>query len=94
MYQVLVLLKDKGFSQFNVRQLDRYMRNIGNQQFDYETFKVAYDSDNKIKSIVKDFDKETITLKTSGVDNLKTTKHKKKNTVSNMAKKAVDLKGL
>jgi hypothetical protein len=70
------------------------MRNIGNQQFDYETFKVAYDSDNKIKSIVKDFDKETITLKTSEVDNLKTTKHKKKNTVSNMAKKAVDLKGL
>lgn len=70
------------------------MRNMGNQQFDYETFKAAYDSDNKIKSIVKDFDKETITLKTSEVDDLKTTKHKKKNTVSNMAKKAVDLKGL
>ena len=70
------------------------MRNMGNQQFDYETFKAAYDSDNTIKSIVKDFDKETITLKTSEVDDLKTTKHKKKNTVSNMAKKAVDLKGL
>lgn len=70
------------------------MRNIGNQQFDYDTFKMSFDSDNKIKSLVKDFDKETITLKTSEMDDLKLAKGKKKNTVSQMAKRAVDLKGL
>ena len=70
------------------------MRNVGNQQFDYDTFKNAFDSDNKIKSLVKDFDKDSITLKTSEMDDLKLTKRKKKNTVSQISKRTVDLKGL
>lgn len=65
------------------------MKNIGSEQFGYETFKLAYDSDPRIKPLVKNFDQEGITLATdteaeqspqqSTADN---------NTVSQMAKRA------
>lgn len=40
------------------------MKNMGSEQFDYETFKLAYDSDPRIKPLVKNFDQEGITLST------------------------------
>lgn len=70
------------------------MRNFGNQQFDYQILKASYDSDDKIKNLIKDFNQDSITFKTSEMDDLKLKKTKSKNTVSSMAKKAVDLKGL
>lgn len=88
---MLNLLKDKGLTRFSVDQLDRYMQNIGRGQFDYETFKAAYDSDEKIKNLVKDFDRNNITLKTSEIDDLDPTASKKKDTVAKMAKKATKL---
>jgi hypothetical protein len=67
------------------------MQNTGNEQFNYDSFKAAYDSDPKIKSIVKDFDQNTITLKTSEMDDVNPGNPKSKNKVSQMAKRAVDL---
>jgi hypothetical protein len=40
------------------------MKNMGNEQFDYRTFKAAYDSDPRIKSMIKNFDQKSVTLKT------------------------------
>lgn len=40
------------------------MKNMGSEQFDYRTFKAAYDSDQRIKSMVKNFNQESVTLKT------------------------------
>jgi hypothetical protein len=88
---VLNLLKDKGLTRFTVDQLDRYMQNIGRGEFNYETFKAAYDSDEKIKNLVKDFDQNTITLKTRELDDINPTASKKKDTVAKMAKKATNL---
>lgn len=67
------------------------MQNIGNQQFTYDSFKAAYDSDPKIKEIVKDFDQQRVTLKTSEIDDVNPSRTKSKNKVSQMAKRAVDI---
>jgi hypothetical protein len=67
------------------------MQNIGNQQFSYDTFKAAYDSDPKLQDIVKNFDQDTITLKTSEIDDINPSRDKSANKVSQMAKRAVDL---
>lgn len=67
------------------------MQNIGNQQFTYDSFKAAYDSDPKVKEIVKDFDQQRVTLKTSEIDDVNPSRTKSKNKVSQMAKRAVDI---
>lgn len=67
------------------------MQNAGNQQFTYDSFKASYDADPKIQDIVKDFDQETITLKTSSLDDINPSKTRSKNKISQMAKRAVDL---
>ena len=86
---------DKGFTQFSIAQLDRYMKNVGNPQFSYDVFKAAYDQDTRIQNLVKDFDGETIELKTSELDDVKiSSKEKNRDTVGKMAKRAVDLKDL
>lgn len=87
-------MKNKGFSEFPIAQLDRFMHNLGNEQFSYEIMKSAYDSDPKIQSIVKDFDSETVTLKTSEMDDVSIKKKNNKDIVGKMAKSAVDLKDL
>jgi hypothetical protein len=38
------------------------MMRMGNQQFDYDVFKAAYDMDQRIEGITKNFDKDTIEL--------------------------------
>lgn len=67
------------------------MQNTGNQQFTYELFKVAYDSDPKLQDIVADFDQNTITLKTSETDDVERKPVAGGNKISQMAKRAVDL---
>ena len=73
------------------------MQNVGNQQFSYDSFKAEYDSDPKLQDIVKDFNKDTITLKGSSMDDVNPADFKNdgrprsKNKVNQMAKRAVDL---
>jgi hypothetical protein len=67
------------------------MQNVNNQQFNYDTFKFAYDNNPQIQDIIKNFDQNTITLKTSEVDDVTVNKPKSKNKISQMAKRAVDL---
>ena len=40
------------------------MKNAGREQFDYRSFKAAYDSDERLKSMIKNFNQDGITLKT------------------------------
>jgi hypothetical protein len=67
------------------------MQNSNNQQFNYDSFKSSYDADPKIQSIVKNFDQNTIELKTSSTDGINPQEPSSKNKVSQMAKRAVDL---
>lgn len=67
------------------------MQNVDNQQFTFDTFKASYDSDPRVKEIVKNFDRETVELKTSSSDEITPQKSKSKNKVSQMAKRAVDI---
>jgi hypothetical protein len=67
------------------------MQNVNNQQFTFDTFKAAYDSDPKVQDIVKNFDRNKIELKTSSADDISPKEPRSKNKVSQMAKRAVDL---
>ena len=69
------------------------MQNVGAGQFTYDVFKAAYDSDPKIKTLVTNFDQNTITLKQSETDDLSAdqTEPSDDNTVPDMAKRATDL---
>lgn len=70
------------------------MQNVGAEQFDFETFKVAYDTDPKVKAMIKDFDKDGITPKTqaqSPVDAEAPKEVGSGDTVGQMAKRATDL---
>lgn len=40
------------------------MKHAGREQFDYRTFKAAYDSDPRLKSMIKNFNQDGVTLKT------------------------------
>ena len=94
LYQVLDRFKNKEQFKVSFNQLDKLLQNIGRGQFNYETFKSAYDSDAKIKNLVKNFDREGIELKSSEMDDLPMGKKKDPKAVSKMAKRAVDLKDL
>lgn len=78
----------------SVAKLDRYLQNQGREQFNYEVFKAAFDSDPRLQQIVKNFDQNKIELKTSEMDDVPMPKSKGGNTVSQMASRAVDLKDL
>ena len=67
------------------------MQNMGSQQFTYDVFKSAYDSDPRIQEIVTDFNKEMISLKDSEMDDIKRKRTKSKDNVSKMAKRATKL---
>jgi hypothetical protein len=67
------------------------MQNVDNQQFTFDAFKAAYDGDPRVQDIVKNFDRNTIELKTSSADDINSNKPKSKNKISQMAKRAVDL---
>ena len=73
--------------------LNKLMQNVGGEQFDYETFKAAYDTDVRVKTMVANFSEKGIVPKTkeqpdeTPVANGETDP----NAVSNMAKSATDL---
>lgn len=75
-----------------MKKLDDFMQNQGRGQFNYDVFKAAYDSDQKIQDIVSNFDDDKIELKTSEVDDVNAPSDKQdSNKVSSMAKRATDL---
>jgi len=88
---VLDHFKEAGKSTISIPKLDKVMQNVGAGQFTYDVFKAAYDSDPKIKNLVKNFDQNTITLKQSETDDLPATEPEADNTVPDMAKRATDL---
>lgn len=88
-----------GKLKISVNNLDQLFKKQGRQQFNYDVFKNAYDSDTRLQNIVKDFDQNKITLNSDESDDLKTSsdsdkKSKSKDTVGKMAKDAVDLSKL
>jgi len=84
-------LKNKGFKRISIDDLDQYMQNVGSQHFSYDIFKTAYDNDNRLQNLIKDFNKDYVEVKTSELDDLSTPKNKKTDTVAKMAKKAIDI---
>ena len=51
-------------SEFSFDELNKLMKHAGAEQFDYRAFKAAYDTDERIKKMVKNFNQDGITLKT------------------------------
>lgn len=92
----LVLLLRNLVSQANSQQqpsylswtaLNNLMQNVGDEQFDYDSFKVSYDSNPMIKNLVTRFDARGIELKTRN-KNPKKGQPEKEGEVSKMAKAA------
>ena len=69
------------------------MQNVGKSQFSYDVFLQAYNGDPAVKELIKNFDKEKITFKSSEMDDIPQDAKdpSKSNTVSSMAKRATDL---
>jgi hypothetical protein len=78
----------------SIKKLDKYMRNQGEGNFDYDSFKVMYDGDPRIQQLVTNFDKDKIEFKDSEMDDvaaLPGNPGAPSDTVGNMAKNATDL---
>ena len=69
-YALLRQQKAAGVAALSMKKLDKYMRNQGKGNFDFETFKAMYDADPKIQALVTNFDKEKIEFKQSEVDDI------------------------
>ena len=69
------------------------MQNVGKSQFSYDVFLQAYNGDPAVKELIKNFDKEKITFKSSEMDDIPQNAKEPKadQTVSSMAKRATDL---
>lgn len=79
----------KQASEFSFDDLNRLMKNVGREQFDYRTFKAAYDSDPRLKSMIKNFNQDGVTLKTDTDADTTAPQQDLGNTkVSQMAKRA------
>lgn len=61
-----------------MQELDDIMQSQGRQQFTYDVFKNAFDSDTRLQNLVSDFDKKSITFKSDNEDQIKPKKPKKK----------------
>tara|TARA_B110000503_G_scaffold92447_1_gene139435 strand:+ start:1446 stop:1706 length:261 start_codon:yes stop_codon:yes gene_type:complete len=78
----------------SIAKLDKYMRNQGKGNFDYDVFKVMYDADPRLQQLVTNFDKEKIEFKQSEVDDvakLPGNPGAPSDTVGNMASNATDV---
>ena len=53
-----------------MNKLDKYMRNQGKGNFDYESFKAMYDADPRLQQLVTNFDQDKIEFKQSEVDDV------------------------
>lgn len=68
------------------------MKNAGREQFDYRTFKAAYDSDERLKRMIKNFNQDGITLKTdTDADTAAPQEDPSSNKVSQMASRATKI---
>lgn len=70
------------------------MQNQGRGQFNYEVFKAAFDSDPRLQELVSDFDDDRIELKDKETDDLEQPNTSGGQSVSQMAKSAVDFDDL
>lgn len=73
------------------------MQNVGGEQFDYGTFKAAYDTDPRVKTMVANFNERGVTPVTKAEapeDETTQSEPTSRNTVNQMAKRAVDLNDL
>lgn len=84
-------LKNRGINSISFERLDKFMSNSDRQQFDFETFKAAYDSDPRIANVVTNFDQNKIEFKQSEVDDLPNQAASNTDVVGSMAAKATDL---
>ena len=72
--------------------LNKLMQNVGGEQFDYGTFKAAYDTDPRIKTMVANFSEKGIEPKTSEtIDSSGPQQDTSGDEVSKMAKNATNL---
>lgn len=68
------------------------MQNVGGEAFDYGTFKAAYDTDERVKSMVQNFSNKGIEPKTKqNIKDKEVSKPAGSDTVGAMAKRATDL---
>lgn len=76
-----------------ILDINKLMQNIGGEQFDYGTFKAAYDTDPRVKTMTANFSEKGIEPKTkksaTGANQADTDPGDK--TVSTMAKSATDV---
>ena len=70
------------------------MQNMGKGNFTFDSFKAAYDSNPRFKTIVTNFDKDNIELKSDEMDDLPAAGEPKPDAVNKMAKNAVDLSSM
>ena len=78
----------------NAKNLDinKLMQNIGGEQFDYGTFKAAYDTDARVKTMVNNFNQDGIEPKTANtIDSTQQQQDAQGDEVEKMAKNATDL---
>lgn len=73
--------------------LNKLMQNVGGEMFDYGTFKAAYDTDPRVKTMVANFSQKTVEPKTkkAASDTPQGDSQTGGKTVSSMAKNATDL---
>ena len=72
--------------------LNKIMQNVGGEQFDYGTFKAAYDTDPRIKTMVKNFNSDGVEPKTKqDTETGMAQQDAQGKTVGQMAKSATDL---
>jgi hypothetical protein len=69
--------------------LNRIMQNVQGDQYSFDAVKQAYDTDAEFKSIIKNFDREGITLKTDVTKPGTAPQTPKKNAVDRMAQQAL-----
>ena len=75
-----------------ILDINKLMQNIGGEQFDYGTFKAAYDTDPRVKTMVANFSEKGIEPKTKNTpSDMSQGDRADSNTVSKMAKSATDL---
>ena len=68
------------------------MKHAGREQFDYRTFKAAYDSDERLKRMINNFNQDGITLTTDvDVDTTAPQEDPGNAKVSQMAKRATQI---
>lgn len=74
--------------------LNKLMQNVGGEQFDYDTFVAAYETDPRIKTMVKNYNKTGIEPKTAKEDPNEVPQGDSQDggdTVNQMAKRATDV---